>query len=133
MARVLIADKCADTVESLAMLLRFWGHEAHVACDGPAVLAEVGRFRPHLVLMDIALPKMAGYKVARRLREQPSLRGLSLVALTGLDGAVYRRTAYDAGFDFYLVKPVAPEELRILLEAYEDEVPVPALSGVGVS
>jgi len=118
MARVLVADKCADTVELLAMLLRFWGHEARVACDGPTVLAEVGRFRPHLVLMDIALPKMDGYKVARRLREQPGLRGLSLVALTGLEGAVYHRAAYDAGFDFYLVKPVAPEELRTLLKAF---------------
>jgi len=128
MARVLIADKCADTVESLAWLLRFWGHEAWGACDGPTVLDAVGRFRPHLVLMDIALPKMNGYKVARLLRQQPGLGGLSLVALTGLAGAAYRSSAYEAGFDFYLVKPVALEELRTLLEAFAEEVPVPALS-----
>ena len=125
MSRVLVADRCADTVESLVLLLRFWGHEARGVSDGPSVLEAVRAYQPDLVVMDLALPRMDGYKVARHLRQQHDLDGLLLVAVTGFGGEAYRRAAYEAGFDFYLVKPVAPPRLQELLGSGREPRPAP--------
>src|SRR5207249_1394675 len=96
-----------DTAESLAFLLRREGHTVHTAYSGPAALAEAAALRPEVVVLDIGLPGMDGYEVARRLREQsaPGER-LLLIALTGLGAEADRRRAQAAGFDHHLTKPV---------------------------
>ena len=113
--RVLLVDDSVDAAESLAMLLRLWGHEAAVAHDGPAALRLVGQQRPEVALLDIGLPGMDGYELARRLRQQPGLEQTFLVALTGWGQEEDRRRSKEAGFDHHLVKPVDLSALQELL------------------
>ncbi len=115
MRRVLVADPCADTVESTTWLLRLWGHDVRGAESGPEVLEVARSYQPDAVLMEIGLPGMDGYEVARRLRRQEELPHLLLVAITGYGNERYRRRAWDAGFDHFLVKPADPEVVRELL------------------
>jgi len=110
--RVLIIDDNADSAEALALLARSWGHEVAVAHDGPAALALAERFAPESVLVDIGLPGMDGYELARRFREQPRYRDLVLVALTGYGREEDRSAARAAGFDGHLVKPAEIEALE---------------------
>lgn len=111
--RVLVADPHADTAESTALLLRLWGHDVRCARTGPEALQVALTYEPDAVLMELALPKLAGSEVARRLREyeEPPL----LVAVTGYGGERYQQLARQAGFDLYLLKPVCPDILRELL------------------
>jgi signal transduction histidine kinase len=112
--RILVVDDNRDGAESLALLLRFWGHEALLAHDGPTALAVGEAEAPDVVLCDIGLPGMDGYQVAQRLRQR--LRGRPmLVALTGYGQDADRRRSREAGFDHHLTKPVDPESLRGLL------------------
>jgi PAS domain S-box-containing protein len=113
--RILVVDDNADTAESLALLLRREGHEVHVAHDGVAGLQAAQTDRPDIVFLDIGMPGMDGYEVARRLRRQPGLRGVVLVALTGWGQEEDRERARRAGFDHHLTKPAAPETLQQLL------------------
>ncbi len=113
--RVLIADPCADTVESAAWLLRFWGHDVRGVGTGREVLEVVRDYRPDTILMEIALPGLDGCEVARRLRLRGAGPELLLVAVTGYGDERHRRRAREAGFDRHLVKPVEPEVLRSLL------------------
>jgi PAS domain S-box-containing protein len=115
--RVLVVDDSPDAADSLAMLLRLEGQEVRVAYDGPTALGLARDFRPRLVLLDIGLPGMDGYEVARRLRQQPGLGGVVLVALTGWGQEEDRRKSQEAGFDHHLVKPAGLEELQQLLGA----------------
>jgi CheY-like chemotaxis protein len=92
-------------VEALAQLLRRRGHEVCIACDGPAALAAVQTFRPEVVFLDIELPVLSGYEVARHLRQQPGLENVLLVATTGHAEEEVRSRADDAGFDAHLLKP----------------------------
>ncbi len=110
--RVLVVDDNRDSAESLADLLRLWGHEAHVAHDGPGALERMAECDPEVVLLDIGLPGIDGYQVARRLRERQRREGLTLIALTGLGQQEDRRRAREAGFDVHLTKPVDPDALR---------------------
>lgn len=111
--RVLIVDDNADSADSLALLVRAWGHEVAVARDGPSALALAERFRPERALVDIGLPGMNGYELARLLRE--AHRDLYLVAMTGYGRDGDRKSAVDAGFDLHLVKPADLDELHDLL------------------
>ncbi|MGB9332905.1 MAG: chemotaxis protein CheB [Steroidobacteraceae bacterium] len=111
--RVLIVDDNVDSGDSLALVIRSWGHEVAVARDGPAALALADKFRPECALVDIGLPGMNGYQLGRRLRE--AHRHLYLVALTGYGRDEDRKTAHAAGFDRHLVKPADLEELQDLL------------------
>ncbi|MGH2842345.1 MAG: hybrid sensor histidine kinase/response regulator, partial [Solirubrobacteraceae bacterium] len=104
--RVLIADDNADAADSLAMLLAFNGHDTQVVHAANEVLARVEAFRPDAALLDIALPEMDGYELAKRLRAIPQLHGLRLIALTGYAQPEDRQRAASAGFDAHLVKPV---------------------------
>jgi CheY-like chemotaxis protein len=113
--RVLVVDDNVDAAESLAVLLRLEGHEVRVAHDGPAALAAVEADPPDLVFLDIGMPVMNGYDVARRLRRRPGLGGLVLVAVTGWGQEEDRRRSREAGFDHHLVKPVEPDALHPLL------------------
>ena len=116
--RVLIVDDNRDAATSLAELVRTWGHEPGVAHDGPDALGLAATFSPHVVLLDIGLPGLDGYEVARRLRERPVMRDVKLVALTGYGQEADRRRSREAGFDLHLVKPVDPDRLRALLATW---------------
>ena len=113
--RLLVVDDNQDAANSLAMLLRLQGHEVGVAHDGPAALDMVEVYRPEMVFLDIGMPGMDGYEVARRLRRQPGLESVRLAALTGWGQQEDRRRTAEAGFDHHLVKPVEPAALEGLL------------------
>jgi CheY-like chemotaxis protein len=113
--RVLVVDDNRDAADSLAMLLRLGGHEVRVAYDGPTALATVSGFGPDLVLLDLGMPGMDGYEIARRLRQTPGFAGRTLAALTGWGQEEDRRRTREAGFDRHLVKPVDPAELAALM------------------
>ena len=104
--RVLVVDDNADSATSLAMLLKFQGHEAMAVYGAKDALAQVESFQPEVALLDIGLPEMDGYELAKRLRATPELEGLRLIALTGYGQAEDRQRALAAGFDEHLVKPV---------------------------
>jgi signal transduction histidine kinase/ActR/RegA family two-component response regulator len=122
--RVLLVDDNVDSAESLALLLRLWGHEVVVAHDGPAALREAEALPPQVALLDISLPGMDGYELARRLRAQPGLKGVVLVAVTGWGQEDDRRRSHDAGFDHHLTKPVELSALQELLTQEPDHAPV---------
>ena len=104
--RVLIVDDNQDAADSLAMLLAFEGHETEAVYSGSEALERVHDFRPDVALLDIGLPEIDGYELARRLRAIPEIAGLRLVALTGYGQAEDLLRTRDAGFDGHLVKPV---------------------------
>lgn len=112
--RVLIVDDNRDGAQSLAIMLRLWGHQVSVAFDGPTALVLALQERPDFVVCDIGLPGMDGYEVAEALRQQYG-DGILLVALTGYGQEDDRRRAREAGFNHHVVKPVNPEELQRLL------------------
>ena len=112
--RVLVVEDNPDTRESLRTLLRGWGHEVEVAGDGAQGLAKALGWRPEVAVLDIGLPRLDGYEVARRVR--PAVGGeVRLIALTGYGAAEDRQRAFAAGFDHHLTKPADPEELRRLV------------------
>jgi PAS domain S-box-containing protein len=113
--RVLVVDDNRDAAESLAMILEMSGAQVAVALDGPQALEKVRSFAPDIVLMDIGMPGMDGYEVARRLRADAATRELLLVALTGWGQAEDRERAMQVGFDQHLTKPVDPEALSDVL------------------
>jgi two-component system CheB/CheR fusion protein len=124
---ILVVDDSRDSADTLARLLRRQGHEVGVAYEGPSACAAAVALTPDVVLLDLGLPGMDGYEVARRLRAEPSLDGVCLVALTGYGSEADRRKSEAAGFDAHLVKPVEFDALRRVLE----ETPVGSPSGPG--
>jgi CheY-like chemotaxis protein/two-component sensor histidine kinase len=115
--RLLVVDDNQDAALSLAMLLRLQGHEVCVAHDGASALAIAATFLPDAVFLDLGMPGMDGYEVARRLRRQPGLERVVLAALTGWGQQEDRRRTAEAGFDHHLVKPPEEESLEGLLKA----------------
>jgi CheY-like chemotaxis protein len=113
--RILIVDDNQDGADSLAMLLEEVGHETHQAHDGIEAIGAAERVHPDAVLLDIGLPKLNGYEVCRRIREQPWGQGLTIVALTGWGQEEDRQRSQEAGFDTHLVKPVDLDALMRLL------------------
>jgi PAS domain S-box-containing protein len=116
--RVLVVDNSLDAVQSLSILLKDWGYKVREAYDGGSGLREAEKWQPNVAILDIGMPGMDGYEVAKRLR-QANPEGLVLVALTGFGEDEDRRRARDAGFDYHLLKPVSPEELHDLLTLIE--------------
>ncbi|HEX9294266.1 MAG TPA: ATP-binding protein [Polyangiaceae bacterium] len=114
--RVLVVDDNADAAETLADLLHGLGHTTSVAHDGPTALSKAEAFRPQVALLDIGLPVMDGYELARRLREQPGLQRLRLFAITGYGQESDRERSRAAGFHEHLVKPVDFSKLAALIE-----------------
>jgi CheY-like chemotaxis protein len=110
--RILIAEDNADLAESMAMLLRLEGHEVRIAYDGPSALDVADEFGPDAALLDIGLPGMDGYELARKLRARHYGRGLLLVAVTGYGQPEDHARAGEAGFDIHLVKPLDPHILE---------------------
>jgi two-component system CheB/CheR fusion protein len=115
-ARVLIVEDNPDAAESLVMILELLGHRVRVAYDGMAALDAAGASPPDLMLIDIGLPGIDGYELARRIRRDPALRHLLLVALTGYGRDEDRVQSLAAGFDHHLVKPVDLAALGELVE-----------------
>lgn len=113
--RILIVDDSEDAAWSLELLFQSYGDETYKAFDGMAALAAAASFRPDIILLDIGLPKLNGYEVARRIREQPWGKDVVLIALTGWGQDEDRRKSSEAGFDGHLVKPIDYEALTQLL------------------
>jgi CheY-like chemotaxis protein len=117
--RVLIVDDNRDAANSLATLARFWGYDVRTAYDGAAGLEAAGTFRPDCLVLDIGLPRLDGYRLARHVREHPALSRAKLVALTAYSSDEHRRRAQEAGFDYYLIKPADPDTMEDLLKMLE--------------
>jgi PAS domain S-box-containing protein len=114
--RILVVDDNEDAAESISMMLSLDGHEVRTAYDGPEALETAGAFRPEVILLDIGLPGMDGYEIARRLKQNGGLDSALLVALTGYGQEEDRRRAEAAGFDLHLTKPVRPDRLREVVD-----------------
>ncbi|MGH8323197.1 MAG: response regulator, partial [Steroidobacteraceae bacterium] len=115
--RILVADDNNDALESLATLLQLSGHEVYTAANGAVALQSAQEHRPEVALLDIGMPKLDGYEVARRIRAQPWGQRITLVALTGWGQDSDRRRSQEAGFDSHLVKPLDLDKLTELLAA----------------
>ena len=113
--RIVVVDDNVDAADSLTALLKLEGHHVRTAYDGLAALRAVREECPEVVLLDIGLPDMDGYQVARSLRQEPGREPVMLVALTGYGQQEDRRRAQEVGFDKHLVKPVTLEVLRAIL------------------
>jgi CheY-like chemotaxis protein/two-component sensor histidine kinase len=113
--RILVVDDNEDSANSLAMLLRFKGNDIRTAHDGVEALEIADTFHPEIVLLDIGLPKLNGYDVARRIRQRPWGHKVLLIALTGWGNEEDRRLSQEAGFNFHIVKPVDLAALEELL------------------
>jgi CheY-like chemotaxis protein len=124
--RILIVDDNEDSAESLAMLLEISDHDTRSAYDGEQALRIAEEFRPHVVLLDIGLPKLNGYEVCRRIRQEPWGKDILMVALTGWGQNDDRRKSREAGFDAHLVKPVGHESLMEVLSLRKLEEGPPA-------
>jgi CheY-like chemotaxis protein len=114
--RVLVVDDNRSAAEVLAMFFELDGRVAKVAVDGEEAIAEVALFDPHLVIMDLGMPRMDGYEAARRIREHNSK--VVLVALTGSDGEDAVKRTVESGFDLHLAKPANPDSLRGVVGRY---------------
>jgi len=117
--RVLVVDDNVHAAQSFAVVLQLWGHEVTVAHDGANALNSAMVFAPEVVLLDIGLPEMDGYRVARRIREMPSLAKISIIAMTGYAGEDDRRRSSQAGFNIHLVKPIDLNFLEQLLGDFD--------------
>jgi PAS domain S-box-containing protein len=113
--RVLIADDNTDAAEVLEIWLSTRGHEVRTVADGEAALSLAESMRPDVLLLDIGMPKVNGYDVARRIRLQPWGKPMTLVALTGWGQEEDRRRSREAGFDHHLTKPVEPSAVDALV------------------
>jgi CheY-like chemotaxis protein len=126
MYRILVVDDNADAADSLAMLLQLADHETVTAYSGPEAIDTAKRIRPRAVFLDIGLPGMNGYEVAKALRADPELAGTALIALTGWGSEGDQRRASEAGFDFHLTKPAAVDKVYEVLGQLAGTTPAPA-------
>jgi PAS domain S-box-containing protein len=117
--KVLVVDDNVDCLYSMQTLLARVGHEVATALDGPSALEVARTFAPQAVLLDIGIPQLDGYEVARRMRAEESLCGVLLIATTGYGQEVDRQRSYEAGFDHHLVKPLDFKKVRELLATAE--------------
>ncbi|MEC5406356.1 PAS domain S-box protein [Paraburkholderia sp. MPAMCS5] len=118
--RIVIVDDNADAADSLAMVLELEGHDVRTASDGMAGLALIAEFAPQAVILDIGLPLLNGYEVARRVRRDFPDAGIRLIAVTGWGQQQDKQTAVEAGFDHHFTKPVDPMELQRVLSGQQE-------------
>jgi CheY-like chemotaxis protein len=116
-----VVDDNVDMVKILEMLLRRSGHDVRTAHDGPAALETASDYRPNVVLLDIGLPELDGYEVAKRMRKHALLQNVVLVAMTGYGQESDRQRAREAGFDHHLVKPTAFEQMQKILATVSEK------------
>jgi CheY-like chemotaxis protein len=112
--RILVADDNHDNANSCALLLELSGHEVRIAYSGGAALEIAAEFRPQLALIDVRMPEISGYEVARRMRAEKWRKDAVLVAVTGLGQQGDRQAAQEAGFDDHLTKPYSLDSLKPL-------------------
>ena len=117
--RVLVVDDNKDSAITLSMFLRIMGNETRSAFDGDEALRVASQFRPQVMVLDIGLPKLSGYEVARRIRQEPWGREMILIAVTGWGQEEDKQHSKEAGFDHHLVKPVDPAGLTELLASLD--------------
>jgi len=123
-SRILVVDDIADVGESLAMLLRMKGHEVQLAYCGTKAIEMASEYKPEMVILDIGMPGMDGYVVARKIRELPHMRQALIIALTGFGKEEDRKRADKAGFNYHLTKPTDVymlEKLLVRFRAHRDE------------
>jgi len=125
--RVLVVDDNRDSADTITALLLAWGHEARTLYDAESVISVVAEFQPDVVVLDIGLPKINGYELARQLRQSGNPRHIVLVAFTGYGQDDDQRQVREAGFDHHLLKPLEPEALEKIIDA----VPAHAASTSG--
>ncbi len=113
--RVLVVDDNIDAAESMALILKMSGYDTQCAYDGPSALDAAQYYQPDVVVLDIGLPDISGYEVARQLRAQPQFRHLPVVAVTGYGQEADRRQSREAGIDEHLTKPVDPAALEAFI------------------
>jgi CheY-like chemotaxis protein len=113
--RILVVDDNIDAATTLATLLKFLGADVQLAHDGPAALTGIEKYRPDVILLDIGMPGMDGFEVAKRIRQQPEFNHVTLIALTGWGQEDDRRRTLEAGFDHHLIKPADIVALQGLL------------------
>jgi len=114
-ARVLVVDDDLDTVHSMALLIKAFGHEVDFAINGFAAIDAARRFRPDVILVDINLPDFKGDKLARQLKFEPGLERARIVALSGQADDATRARALESGCAAFYVKPLAPQALEQLI------------------
>jgi len=113
--RILVVDDNPDSALSLAMMLSMMGHDTRTAHDGEAAVTTAEAFRPQVILLDIGLPKLNGYEVAQRIRQQEWGTSMFLVAVTGWGQDEDRQRSEDVGMNLHMVKPVEPSALDRML------------------
>ncbi len=121
--RVLVVDDSLDTAETVAMLLKTRGHDVRIVHDGPSTLQAALDYRPDVVLLDIGLPGLDGFEVAKRLKQHPMLSGIVLVAMTGYGQESDHQRSQEAGFDHHLVKPVDFGKVQQILATVSEQAP----------
>ena len=113
--KILVVDDNHDSALSLAMMLSIMGHDTRTAHDGESAVEAAESFLPEVVLLDIGLPKLNGYEVAQRIREQPWGSSMFLIAVTGWGQEEDRQRSSEVGLNVHMVKPVEPAVLEKLL------------------
>jgi DNA-binding response OmpR family regulator len=113
--RILVVDDNEDAAESLALFLCLTGHEVRTVLDGAQAIRLAREFRPEAVILDIGLPGMDGFELARLFRQDADLAGVVLVALTGYGDDGHRQRSLESGCDWHLVKPADPLEVQAIL------------------
>jgi CheY-like chemotaxis protein len=116
MQRVLIADDNSDAAESFGEILEIMGYQTRVVTDGLRALNVAAEFQPHAALLDLGMPGLSGYDLARELRATPWGRSMLLIAVTGWGSVEDRRRSQVAGFNHHFVKPVDPMRIEAVLE-----------------
>jgi CheY-like chemotaxis protein len=114
--KILVADDSQDGADSLSFLLKAAGHTVITAYDGRSAIALAEKERPDVLVLDIGMPEVSGYEVARAVRREAWGRSMRLIALTGWGQAEHRRRSLEVGFDNHLVKPVELAELEKILQ-----------------
>jgi CheY-like chemotaxis protein len=120
--RVLVVEDHEDTATSTALVLRLYGHDVQVASDGRMALQLMDAHAPDVVLLDLGLPKMDGWEVAKQIRTQATYKRPLLVAVSGYGGEADRLRSTEAGIDLHLVKPIDPDHLKDLLARFQTVV-----------
>jgi DNA-binding response OmpR family regulator len=116
--RILVVDDLVDAADGLAIFLTKHGHLVRKAHDGHAALTTAADFAPQVILLDIGLPRLDGFRVAEQIRQHLSLQNACLIAVTGFGRSEDMQAAYDAGFDHFLLKPVDATRLLAILRSF---------------
>lgn len=117
---IIVIDDNQDAADVLGMLLRVLGHRVHVAHDGGAALEQIDTLHPDLIFLDLGMPHMDGYEVARRVRQDTRLAETRIIAVTGYADQRRREQAAEAGFDDYLIKPTTVADLEAVISRTRD-------------